>query len=352
MTKTSLNRRDLLKLSAIGAVGFTGVNLFSIGRGKAAAAINIYSARHYDTDLKLYEGFTQKTGIAINRIEAVADQLIERMKSEGAASPADLLITVDAGRLVRAQDAGLFKPVKSAVLEAAIPAHLREPGGLWFSVSKRARVVMYNKDKVKPEEITTYEALVDPKWKGRLLTRSSTNIYSQSLTGSVLAALGAEKTEEWARGLVANFAREPRGGDTDQIKAVAAGEGDICLSNTYYLGNLIKSSKAEDKAVADKIGVVFPNQGDRGTHVNVSGIGLSATAKNPEGAIQFMEYLVSPEAQSYFAGQNSEYPVIAGAEVPSSILGFGTFKEDQLNAAVFAKNNAEALKIMDRAGWK
>jgi len=261
-------------------------------------------------------------------------------------------VTVDAGRLWRAQEAGLLQPMKSAVVEKAVPAHLREPGGHWTGLSKRARVIIYNKDKVQPSEIKGYEDLADPKWKGRVLIRSSTNIYNQSLVGSLIAAHGEEKAEAWARGMVTSLARPPQGGDTDQIKAVAAGEGDVAVSNTYYLGRLIASSKAEDKAVADKVGVIFPNQGDRGTHVNVSGAGVVKTAPNRENAVKFIEYLVSPEAQKIFAGGNFEYPVVKGVDLHPVIAAWGPFKEDELNAATYGKNNAQALKLTDRAGWK
>jgi iron(III) transport system substrate-binding protein len=314
--------------------------------------VNLYSSRHYDTDEALYGDFTKATGITVNRIEGQPDPLIERMRAEGANSPADVFLSVDAGRIEAARAMGLLQPTKSAVIEAAVPANLRDPDGNWFAFSYRARVLMYHKDRVKPADVARYEDLADPKWKGKVLTRSSTNIYSQSLTGSVLAANGAEKTEAWCRGLVANMARPPKGGDTDQIRAVAAGEGDLAISNTYYLGKIIRGNKAEDKSIIDKIGVVFPNQGDRGTHVNISGGGLAATSKNKENAIKFLEYLVSASAQRYFAAGNDEYPVVAGVPPPESIKGFGEFKADQLNARVFARNNAEALKIMDRAGWK
>ncbi|NDJ17713.1 Fe(3+) ABC transporter substrate-binding protein [Myxacorys almedinensis] len=314
--------------------------------------VNLYSARHYDTDNALYDGFTKKTGIKVNLVEAEADKLIERIKSEGANSPADVLITVDAGRLWRAQEAGLLRPVKSSVLESTIPENVREPQGHWFGFTRRARVIVYNKDQVKPAELSTYEGLTDPKWKGRIVMRSSDNIYNQSLTGSVLAQHGAQKTEEWARGLTANFARPPEGNDTAQIKAVAAGEGDLTLANTYYLIRLAKSEKPEDQEVAKRVGIVFPNQSDRGTHINISGGGVVKTAPNRAAAIQFLEYLASQEAQELFAAGNNEYPVVAGVKVDPVLSAYGTFKEDKLNAAIYGKNNAEALKIMDRAGWK
>lgn len=322
---------------------------FGWGRGRR---LNLYSSRHYDTDDQLYEGFRQATGIRVNVVEAEADQLIERIKGEGQNSPADILMTVDAGRLWRAEQEGLFQPVTSATLTNAIPASLRHPDGLWFGLTKRARVIMYNKTVVNPRELSTYEDLVDPKWRGRILVRSSTNIYSQSLVGSLIAAHGAAQTETWVRGFVANFARDPEGGDTDQIKAAAAGLGDIAIANTYYLARLIKSDKREDRQVAETMGVFFPNQGDRGTHVNISGAGVVKTAPNREAAIQFLEYLVSPAAQEIFAQSNNEYPVVEGVALDSVVAGFGQFKADPLNAAVFGRNNPEALRITDRAGWK
>jgi iron(III) transport system substrate-binding protein len=318
----------------------------------SAAEVNVYSSRHYDTDKSLYQTFTQQTGIKVNIIEGRDDELIERIRTESGNSPADILITVDAGRLWRAQNADILQPIKSKTLEDTVPAYLREPSGLWFGLTKRARVIIYNKAAVKPSELSTYEDLADPKWKGRLLIRSSTNVYNQSLAGSILAAHGEKETEEWARGIVANLARRPQGGDSDQILAVAAGEGDVAVSNTYYFGRIAGSSKPEDKAVADKVGVFFPNQNDRGTHVNISGAGVLKNAPNKDNAVKFLEYLVSPAAQKIFAEGNYEYPVSKVAEVAPVIASWGSFKEDTLNAAVFGKNNEEALKIMDRAGWK
>lgn len=315
--------------------------------------INLYSARHYDSDRAIYEGFTNKTGIRVNLVEAEADKLIERMKSEGANSPADVLLTVDAGRLWRAQQENLLQPIQSATLSAAIPASLREPDGHWFGFTRRARVIVYNKDRVKPSELTSYEDLADPKWKGRILVRSSSHVYNQSLTGALLAKHGQAKTENWAQGLVANFARSPEGNDTAQIKAVAAGQGDLTIVNSYYVVRLAKSDKPEDKEIAAKVGVFFPNQNEQGTHVNISGGGVVRTAPNREAAVQFLEYLASPEAQAIFAASNNEYPAVKGAKVDNVLLSYGgTFKEDSLNAAVFGKNNADALKLMDRAGWK
>ncbi|MEE3717512.1 Fe(3+) ABC transporter substrate-binding protein [Tumidithrix elongata RA019] len=317
----------------------------------ASQVLNIYTARHYNSDAALYEGFTKKTGIKVNKLDAEADKLIERIKSEGSKTPADILITVDAGNLWRAQEAGLLQPIQSKTLETAIPESLRDPQGNWFGFSKRARVIVYNKDKVKPSELSTYENLADTKWKGRLIIRSSGNVYNQSLVGSILAASDGAKTETWAKGVVANFARKPEGNDTAQIKAVASGVADLAVVNTYYLARLATSSKPEDKAIAEKVGMFFPNQSDRGTHVNISGGGVVKTSPNKESAIKFLEYLVSPEAQENFAKGNNEYPVVAGVTPDSVLASFGEFKEDKLNAATFGKNNAEALKIMDRSGW-
>lgn len=314
--------------------------------------LNLYSSRHYDTDEALYTDFTRQTGITVNRVEAGEDPLIARLQSEGANSPADVLVTVDAGRIERASALGLLQPFASEALASRIPAHLRDPDGHWFGFSTRARVIFVAKDKVADNAIATYEDLADPKWKGKVLIRSSTNIYNQSLTGAMLAAHGEAKTEAWARGVVANMARPPRGGDTDQLRAAAAGEGDIAVSNTYYFGRLARSEKPEDKAVVEKLRIVFPNQGDRGTHVNISAAGIARHAKNLDAAKAWLEYLATPSAQRYFAWGNSEYPVVAGVEPPPHVAAWGTFKVDPLNARVFARNNAEALKIMDRAGWK
>jgi iron(III) transport system substrate-binding protein len=314
--------------------------------------VNLYSARHYDTDEELYKAFTDATGIRVNVVEADADQLIERIKAEGNNSPADVLMTVDAGRLWRAQQEDLFAPVTSTTLTDAIPENLRHPEGLWFGLTKRARVIMYNKDTVDPAELSTYEALTDAKWKGRILIRTSTNIYNQSLVGALIAAHGADETEAWARGFVANFARDPEGNDTAQIQAAAAGLGDIAIANTYYLARLAKSEDPADQEVADKMRVFFPNQEDRGTHVNISGAGVLKTAPNQDAAVQFLEFLVSPEAQEIFANGNNEYPVVPGIATNSVVAGFGEFKEDTLNAAVFGENNPEALQVTDRAGWK
>lgn len=320
-------------------------------RAQSGGQLNLYSARHYDTDDALYQSFTDRTGVRVNLVEAEADQLIERIKSEGVNSPADVFITVDAGRLWRAQQDNLLEPISSQILTTAVPANLRDPDGHWFGLSKRARVIMYSKDRVNPSELSTYEDLANPKWRRRLLVRSSTHVYNQSLTGSILAARGAQETEEWARGVVANFARPPEGNDTAQIQAVAAGQGDLALTNTYYLARLMKSENPEERAIAQQVGAFFPNQRDRGTHVNISGGGVLRTAPNKAAAVQFLEHLVSREAQEIFAKSNNEYPVVPGTPVDDVVQSLGRFREDELNAAVIGRNNPEALQIMDRAGW-
>ncbi|NJK39116.1 MAG: Fe(3+) ABC transporter substrate-binding protein [Oscillatoriales cyanobacterium RM2_1_1] len=314
--------------------------------------INLYSARHYDTDNQIYQGFTNKTGIKVNLVEAKAEELVERIKSEGAKSPADVFLTVDAGNLWRAQQAGILQPVSSSVLAKAIPGNLRDPNNQWFGFSKRARVIVYDKSKVNPAQLSTYEDLANPKWKGKVLTRSSSNIYNQSLVAGMIETLGKPNTEKWAKGLVTNFARSPEGNDTAQIQAVAAGAAPLAIVNSYYLARLAASSKPEDKAVAQKVGMFFPNQRSRGTHINISGGGVVKTAPNKAGAIQFLEYLASPEAQKIFALGNNEYPVVAGVAIPASLSQYGTFKADPVNVAAYGKSNAEAIQLMDRAGWK
>jgi iron(III) transport system substrate-binding protein len=348
MTKM-IDRRRLLAAAAAG--GGTLLTAPALVRAQERV-VNLYSARHYDSDKKLYAEFTQATGIRVAVVEAGADALLERLRTEGANSPADVLLTVDAGRIEAAKVAGLLQPLVSPVLAGAVPAHQRDPDSHWFAVSKRARVIMYDIRNTNASELSTYEALAEAKWRGAILTRSSTNIYSQSWTGSMIAALGESKAEEWARGVAANLARPPRGGDTDQIRALAAGEGKLAISNTYYLGNLLISGTQADRELAERIGVFFPNQGDRGTHVNITAAGVARHVKHPEAARTLIEYLVSPSAQRHLAAGNSEFPVAAGAEVPPHIAKWGTFKEDQLNAGVFARNNAQALRLMDRAGWK
>lgn len=315
--------------------------------------LNLYSSRHYQTDEALYAGFTRQTGIKVNRIEAGEDPLIERIRNEGARSPADVLVTVDAGRLWRAEQLGFFQPVKSALLDARIPASLREPGGLWFGFSMRARLIAYNKAKVNAAELATYESLADPKWKGRICMRSSSNMYNLSLLGAMIEHLGEPKAQAWAQAVRDNFARDPKGGDTDQLKGVAAGECDVTVSNQYYYARLLRSARPDEREVAEKIGVVFPNQSSWGTHVNISGAGVMKHAPNREAAVKFLEYLASDEAQRYFADGNNEWPVVASVKVDNPVLArFGAFRQDALNVAILGRNQPSSQKIYDRVAWK
>lgn len=315
--------------------------------------LNLYSSRHYNTDEALYANFTRQTGIRINRIEAPEDALLERLKNEGAASPADVLVTVDAGRLWRAEQMGLFQPVKSAVLDARIPAPLRQPDGLWFGFSTRARVIVYAKDAVKPGDIRGYEDLADPKWKGKVCMRSSASMYNLSLMSSLIGHLGEAKAEAWARGVVANFARAPKGGDTDQIKALAAGECALSIANTYYYVRMLKATKQEERAAIERVGMVWPDQDGRGAHINISGAGLMKSAPHREAGVKFLEYLASDEAQRYFANGNNEFSVVGSVSVDNAELAsIGKFKADSQNVSVFGRNQAAAQKVYDRAGWR
>ncbi len=327
--------------------------VLSFGALAQDKVLNLYSSRHYQTDEALYTGFTKLTGIKVNRIEAGEDALLERIRNEGERSPADVLVTVDAGRLWRAEQAGMFQPVKSAVLDARIPASFREPGGLWYGFSLRARVIAYSKANVKAGELQNYEDLADAKWKGRICMRSSSDIYNLSLMGAMIDHLGAAKAEAWATAVKDNLAREPKGGDTDQLKSVAAGECDVTISTQYYYARLMRATKPEERAVAEKLGIVFPNQASWGTHVNISGAGVMKHAPNREAAVKFLEYLASDDAQRYFADGNNERPVVAGVKVDNPVLArLGSFKQDALNVAVLGRNQPESQKLYDRVAWK
>ncbi|WP_153112099.1 Fe(3+) ABC transporter substrate-binding protein [Propionivibrio limicola] len=313
--------------------------------------LNLYSARHYQTDEALYAGFTQKTGIKINRIEGKEDELLERLRNEGANSPADILLTVDAARLANAHELGLFAPVKSKVLETRIPAHLRTDD--WFSFSTRARVIVYAKDRVKAEDVQNYADLANPKLKGLVCTRSGSHPYNLSLMASIIGHSGEAKAEEWSKGVVANFARAPKGGDTDQIKAVAAGECGVTISNTYYVARLMRSDKAGDKKVMEKVGVVWPDQKGHGTHINVSGAGMLKHAPHKEAAVRFLEYLASDDAQRYFADGNNEWPAVPSVKVSNPALEkLGKFKADTLPVRSLAMYRAKAQMIFDRTGYR
>ncbi len=323
--------------------------------------VNLYSARHYATDEALYSGFTKATGIKINRVDADDAGILARLKAEGSASPADVILLVDAARLYRGEVDGLFKPIQSKALNDAIPANLRSTpeadGGVsWFGFSTRARVIVYNKVKVNKDDVDTYEELGDPKNKGKLCSRSGSHPYNLSLFGAITEHLGEQKTEEWLKGVVANLARSPKGGDTDQIKAVASGECDIAVTNSYYLARLMRSSKPEDVAVANKVGVVFPNQQSWGTHLNIAGGAVAKHSKNEANAVKFLEYLASPEAQNYFANGNNEWPTAKGVMVDNPALkamtGNAAFKSETIPISAVGANTTKVQQMLDRVGFK
>jgi iron(III) transport system substrate-binding protein len=319
--------------------------------------LNLYSARHYQTDEALYANFTKATGIKINRIDADDAGVITRLQAEGASSPADVVLLVDAARLTKAEADGLFQPVNSAVLQARIPAHLRDAsdggGPAWFGFSTRARVIVYNKASVQRADVDTYEELADPKNKGKVCTRSGSHPYNLTLFGAMVQHLGPQATEAWLKGVVANMARPPKGGDTDQIKAAASGECAIVLTNSYYLARLMRSTKPEDVEVVSKVAAVFPNQQSWGTHVNVSGGAVAKHAKNRAEAVAFLEYLASDEAQAYFANGNNEWPVVASVKISNPALeAMGSFKVDNLPIAQAGKNQAQVQQMLDRVGFK
>jgi len=317
---------------------------------KGSGEVNIYTARHYEVDDKLYQQFTEQTGIKVNVVKGKADELIERLKREGDSTPADLFITVDGGALNNAEP--YLQPMESETLAKQVPAQYKDPENLWVGLSTRARVIVYSKDRVKPEELSTYEDLATDKWKGKLLVRSSTSTYNQSLLASFIELNGEEKATEWAKGVTANLARDPEGGDRDQMKAIAAGLGDVGISNTYYVGLMHNSKDPEEVKVAEQMGVFFPNQETNGTHVNISGAGLIKSSKNKENAIQLVEYLTSKEAQETTTNENFEFPVNPEAELPELLKSWGTFKAQELDYSAMAKNSKKATEIMNQVGWK
>jgi len=346
-------------LTALALVGVAGCAADAPETGEqevaatdAAGVVNVYSHRHYEADQELFRRFTVATGIQVNVVTASADELITRLQNEGAQSPADVLITVDAGRLHRAKELGLLQPITSEVLNANVPVHLRDRDGTWYGLTQRARIIAYHNDRVRPEDLSTYEALAGPSWNDRVLIRSSSNVYNQSLLASIIAHSGPEAAAEWAEGVAGNMAQDPVGGDTDQIKAVAAGVGDVAVTNTYYLALLAQSTDAEERRIASEVGAFFPNQGDRGTHVNVSGAGVTANAPNRDNAIRLIEYLSDDEAQGLFAEANQEYPVKPGIPWSATLQAWGEFKADTLDLTRLGELNAEAVRIFDRAGWR
>ena len=316
------------------------------------AQINIYSHRHYDSDKILFKKFTDQTGIKINVIKGSADQLIERLISEGGNSPADILFTVDAGRLHRAKVAGILQPIESKILSENIPPSMRDEDGYWFGLTVRARVLVYSKERVTPDQLSTYEDLANRKWRGKIAVRSSSNIYNQSLMASIIASNGSRKALSWAKSIRKNMARAPRGSDRDQARAVAAGLADVAIMNTYYLGILANSPDAKDREVFKKVSVFFPNQSDRGTHINISGAGITKSSKNKKDAIKFLEFLSGSDSQKTFGSVNYEYPIKIEANQSELLKSWGPFKYDKLNLSVLGANNAEAVKLFDKAGWE
>ncbi|MBS3997200.1 MAG: extracellular solute-binding protein [Hydrogenophaga sp.] len=321
--------------------------------------LNLYSARHYQTDDVMYDTFTRTTGIKINRVDGDDAGIVARLRAEGAASPADVILLVDAARMVSADSQGLFQPIKSARLDAAIPANLRAiptaDGVTWTGFSTRARVIVYDPLRVKAADVATYEQLADPALKGLVCTRSGSHPYNLSLFATVVERLGDQKGEAWLKGVVDNMARGPKGGDTDQVKAVASGECGVALTNTYYVARLLKSTKPEDRAVMEKVRVVFPNQGTSGTHVNIAGAAVAKHAKNREHAVQFMEFLASPFAQDYFANGNNEFPAVKGLKIDNKALasiGGDGFKTENIPLGVVAKNMTKVQQMLDRVGYK
>ena len=347
----------LSKKSLLVAMATVGLATSLPALSQSSGVLNLYSARHYQTDEALYADFTKQTGIKINRIEADDNALAERLKSEGANSPADVILMVDAVRLWRAQIDGFFKPIQSKYLESRIPANLRskpEPNGsTWFGFSTRARLVVYNKAKVNPQDVDTYEKLAEPINKGKVCTRSGAHPYMLSLIGAMIERRGEAATEEWAKDMVANMARPPRGGDTDQIKAVASGECGVALTNSYYLMRLLRSTKPEDQTVVSKIGFIWPNQKTSGAHINIAGGGVAKNAPHSAAAIQFLEYLASDSAQEYFANGNNEWPAVKTVKIENEGLKMlGPFKAENISVASIGKNQIAAQRILDRVAYK
>jgi len=314
--------------------------------------VNIYTARHYEVDDAIYKKFTEETGIEVNVIKGEAEELIERIKREGESTEADLFVTVDGGVLANAKQNDILQPVTSDIINKNVPENLRDTDNNWIGLATRARIIAYSKDRVSPEELSTYEDLTSEKWNGKLLVRSSTSLYNQSLLASFIELNGEEKAEQWAKGIVNNFARQPDGGDRDQAKAIAAGTGDVAIMNTYYVGLLANSEDPEEVKVADSIGVFFPNQETNGTHVNISGIGLTKYSENAENAVKLIEYMTDVEAQEFLAANNYEFPVNPNAAKPELLESWGEFKMQELNFDTLGEHNQKAIEIFNKTGWK
>ncbi|MBH5317449.1 Fe(3+) ABC transporter substrate-binding protein [Paenibacillus sp. GSMTC-2017] len=322
------------------------------GATKKNQVVNVFTARHYDIDFSMFDEFEKQTGIVVNEIKGTAEELVERMKREGASSEADLFITVDGGVLDYAKSNGVLQKIESEVVNGNVPAKLRDKDNNWVGVATRARVIAYAKDRVKPEQLSTYEALTEEQWKGKVLVRSSSNLYNQSLVASLIALNGEEQTQQWANGMVANFARTPDGGDRDQAKAVVAGLGDVAIMNTYYVGQMLNSKDAEEVKVAQNIGIFFPNQETTGAHLNISGIGLAAHAKNKDNAIKLIEFMTGKEGQEMLTNASFEFPVNEKAEVPALLKEWGEFKTQELDYAKLSEFNKKATELMNKAAWK
>ncbi len=331
------------------AILITGLALAALA---TADEVNVYSGRKENLLKPLLDRFSQQTGMEVNLVTGKADALLMRLTQEGEHTPADVFVTVDAGRMVRAKEAGVLQTIMSAELDAAVPEAFRDPDGTWYGLSLRSRVIVYATERVDGAEVSTYQQLAAPQWRQRICVRSSDNIYNQSLVASMLEHLGAEQTEQWARGLVANFARPPKGGDRDQIKAVAAGQCDLALVNTYYLAGMLNSKDPAEQAAAAKVAIGWPDQNGRGAHMNVSGAGVTRAAKNRTAAIALLEFLVSDESQAWYAQQNFEYPVKPGIAISDTLSAWGEFKRDALSVTRLGERNAEAVRLMDRAGWR
>jgi iron(III) transport system substrate-binding protein len=318
----------------------------------AVDSLNIYSARHYDSDELLYDGFQESTGIPVNVIEGEAPELLARMKTEGKNSPADVFLTVDAGNLWLAEKENLFQPAQSKLLDERIPAPLKNPKNLWYGFSTRARLIFVNAKRIDPKLVTSYESLADPKLKGKICMRSSSAVYNLSLMGALIAHWGAEKAEKWTRAVVANFARQPQGADTTLLQNVAAGECAVTIANHYYFLRLKYSKSKAEQAAAKALTVIFPDQDGTGTHVNISGGGVMASAPHKAVAIKFLEYMASDEAQNIIANANYEFPAVQSVKRSPELQSLGTFKTDSQNVAVYGQNQAQAQTIFDRAGWR
>jgi iron(III) transport system substrate-binding protein len=345
------DRGKTIQFTVAAMMSMVAITPFLAGRA-SAEEVNIYSYRKEQLIRPQLDAFTKVTGIKVNLVTGGADALIQRILREGMNSPADALLSSDAGRLVRSKEIGILQPVKSARLDAAIPARYRDPEGYWFGLGIRARAIIYAIDRVKPSSLSTYEALTGAQWKNRVLIRSSSNIYNQSLLASLIKHLGKDGATSWARGIVANMARRPQGGDTDQIRGVAAGAGDVAIANHYYYARLKASTKARDKAVVAKVRVFWPNQNGRGAHVNISGAGVTKSARHKAAAIRLLEFLASEQAQKIYAEKGFEFPVRRGVAVSPVVASLGTFKSDAIKIDILGKNNAAAVRIFDRAGWR